>query len=98
MATLNEPSRSTLNLSREEQWVLHHVMLDRIELELHAPETTDPPSIAVYRVFEKLENGIHRFSQRERQCIKEELQQYADAAETPSQDRPIADRILTQLR
>ena len=97
MATLNNPSGVTLDLSREEQWVIHHVMLNRIELELHAPETTDPPSITVYRVFEKPENSVHHFSEQEHQCIKAELQQYADAAETPSQDRPTARRILNRL-
>lgn len=97
MAIQNAHQGRTLDLTREEQWVLHDVMLDRIEMELHAPTDTDPPSLAVYRVFDKLEAGLYRVSERERRCIKRELQQYAGARDTPTRDKPIAERILEDL-
>jgi len=97
MAIQNAHHRRTLDLTRKEQWVLHDVMLDRIELELHAPTDTDPPSLAVYRIFEKLEAGMHRFSERERRCIQRELRQHAAARDTPARDTPIAERILEDL-
>ncbi len=89
---------SALDLSREEQWVLHHVILDRMELEARAPADTNPPPVAVYRVFEKLEAGTHRFSRCERQCLRDELDRYAEAADTPERDRPIAERLLDKLQ
>ncbi|GAA0683073.1 hypothetical protein GCM10009020_35590 [Natronoarchaeum mannanilyticum] len=79
MSPKNAQRESLLDLSREEQWVLHHVILDCIEMESRAPESTDSPALAVYRVFEKLERGTHRFSQRECQCIRDELRQYVDS-------------------
>lgn len=98
MTLSSERQEHTIDLSREEQWVLHHVMLNRMELEVQAPADTDPPPIAVYRVFEKLEAGTHRFSQCERQCLRDELHQYVGAMETPERDRPVAEQLLDKLQ
>ncbi len=86
-----------LALSREEQWVLHHVMLDRMELEARSPEA-DAPSIEIYRVFKKLEAGTHRFTRRERRLLREELERYVEARDTPERDRPTARKLLDRLR
>lgn len=56
MTASSERQGRTLNLSRKEQWVLHHMMLDRMELEAQALADTDPPPIAVYRVFKKTQS------------------------------------------
>lgn len=98
MTLQNERRDITLDLSREEEWLIHHVILDRIELERRTPEDSEPPSLAVYRVFEKLEAGVHRFSPRERECLQDELQQYVDANETPERDRAVTRRVLEQIR
>lgn len=87
-----------LTLSREEQWVVHHVMLDRIELETEASTDTDPPPLSVYHIFEKVDSGIFQFSQRERQCLENELSQYAEAGDTPDRDKSTTDQILTKLQ
>jgi len=97
MDSQNAYNESTLGLSREEQWVLHHVMLDSIEMESRAPESTDPPSLAVYQVFEKLDTGTRRFTEHEHRCIRDELRRYADAEDTPDRDKPVAENILDQL-
>ncbi|TYL37913.1 hypothetical protein CV102_14395 [Natronococcus pandeyae] len=97
MAPQSEHQERAFDLSREEQWVLHHTLLDRMESEVRSPADTDPPPLAVYRVFEKLEAGTHRFSQRERRCLRDELRQCVAAAETPDRDRPIAERLLVEL-
>lgn len=94
----SEHQKYTLDLSREEQWVLHHVLLDRIELEAQAPADTDPPPITVYRVFEKLEAGTHQFSRYERQGLRDELHKYAEAMNTPERDQPIVERLLDKLQ
>ncbi|AGB38915.1 DUF7853 family protein [Natronococcus occultus] len=95
---MTDRQETTLNLSRAQQWVLHHVLLDRLELEANAPAATDPPSPAVYRAFDKLDHGCVRFTRRERHRLCEAVRQYADAAETPERDRPIAERVLAELR
>lgn len=98
MTTSSGHTEAVLELSREEQWMLHHVMLDRMELEARSPAETDPPPVAVYRVFEKLETGTHRFSRCERRCLRAELCQHAEAMDTPERDRPLATQILDKLR
>lgn len=97
MVTESTQTTFAFDLSREEQWVVHHVLLDRIEMELHAPESTDPPSPTVYRAFEKLEGDAARLSQSERECVRDELRRYVDADDTPERDRPVAKRVLWRL-
>lgn len=93
----NRQSEHALDLSRDEQWILHHVVLDRMELEAQAPADTDAPPVALYRVFEKLEAGTYRFSQREYDCLRDEVREYVECAETPERDRPVAERLLDEL-
>lgn len=93
----NEREQLSLDLSREEQWVVHHVLLDRIESERQSPEDADPPSLAVFRAFEKLEAGTHRFSPSECRCLEDELRQYADADGIPDCDLAATKRVLKQI-
>ena len=97
MAAKNTHRDGALDLSREEQWVLHDVMLDRIEMELYVPDETDPPAIEVFKVFEKVEAGTYRFSEAERRCIAEELRRYADARDTPESDVPVVEGVFDRL-
>lgn len=97
---MNDPNRQlehVFDLSREEQWVLHHVVLDRLELEAQAPTDTDAPPLAVYRVFEKLDGGTYRFSEGEHECLRDQLRRYLECAETPERDRPIAERLRNEF-
>lgn len=98
MTATTDRQEVALDLSRAQQWVLHHVLLDRIELGANAPETVDPPSPAVYRAFDKLDHGSVRFTRRERHRLCEEVRRYAEAAETPDRDRPTAERVLAKFR
>lgn len=92
-----------LDLSREEQWVLHHVLLDRIELEVQAPADTDPPPLGVFQVFEKLdtptntETATQQFTPCELQCLHEQLRQYAGESTIPAHDQDIAAQLLPRL-
>lgn len=86
-----------LELTREELWVAHHVLLDRLELERRAPVVTDSPPLAISRAFEKLDAGRYRLTRREHRYLRDELRQYAAAEETPARDRPIAERMLDKL-
>lgn len=93
MTASTERKGLSLTLTREEQWVLHHLMLDRMELEIPSTEA-DPPSVDIYRVFDKLEAGTHWFTSRECRLLREELGRYAEARDTPDRDRPTARRLL----
>lgn len=97
MTASTERQGLALALSREEQWLLHHVMVDRMELEARSPEA-DPPSVDVYRIFDKLEAGTHWFTRRECRRLRDELEGYVGARDTPERDRPTARAILDRLR
>lgn len=97
MAAQNTHRDSAVDLTREEQWVLHDVILDRIEMELRVPEETDPPDPDLFRVFEKVEAGTYRFSEDERQCIETELRGYADARDTPERDLSVVERVVDRF-
>lgn len=58
-ATPHETRSVTLSLSLEEHWTLHHVLLDRIEQEKKAAESTgvEPPPVEVFQAFETLDAG-----------------------------------------
>lgn len=66
---MNAPSPSTesLSLSPAAQWTLHHALLERIDAEPTAADPTgiDPPPLAVYTAFERLDAGARTFSDAE---------------------------------
>lgn len=86
--------RAAIEPSRAEQWVLHHVVLDRLELA----DFDDPPPIEGYRTFEKLEAGTYTFTWRERCWLCAELGRYVEARHTPERDRSLARAVLDRLR
>ena len=94
MTVQNPREQTNFELSREEQWVLHHVLLDRIELEAKAPGETEPPPLEAFRLFEKLEAGELRFSSRERRCLCRELRRYVDAVTVPERDESVVRSLL----
>lgn len=98
MATEKTHRSLSDDLSREEQWVIHHALLERIEMELHAPGNADPPSLTVYRAFEKLEGDARRFSTCERRCVRGELRMYAARDDVPDRDATAAESALERLR
>lgn len=98
MTAATEREEATLELSRAQRWVLHHVLLDRIELEAAAPAATEPLSPATRRAFKKLDDGCTRFTRRERRRLRDEVCRYAAATATPERDRPVAERVGEKLR
>ena len=96
MTASTERQGLSLTLTREEEWVLHHLMLDRMELEARSTEP-DPPSVDIYRIFDKLEGDTHWFTSRECRLLREKLGRYAEARDTPDRDRPTARRLLERL-
>ncbi|MHC3439444.1 DUF7853 family protein [Natrialbaceae archaeon A-gly3] len=90
-------TREQVTFSREQQWVAHHVMLDRIELEAKAPGETEPPPMEVFQVFEKLEAGEPRLTSSERRCLCRELRRYVEGVNTPERDESVARTLLESL-
>ncbi|RBI59920.1 hypothetical protein DMJ13_19650 [halophilic archaeon] len=101
MNVLNHRQAVCLALSREEQWVLHHVLLDRIELETRAPADTDPPPLGVFQVFEKLDahtgTETQQFKSGELWCVCEELRRYATESNIPERDQDIVTQLLRRI-
>ena len=77
-----EQRQRTFALSRDEAWTVHHVVLDRIEAEATMADR-EPPSIDVFRVFEKLESGTEQFTCTELRAMRSELDSYR-SSERPS--------------
>lgn len=72
------PRSVTLSLSLEEQWTLHHVLLDRIEQESTAENlaNVDPPPIEVFQAFETLDAGKTSFTITQLKAIQTILAAY----------------------
>lgn len=95
MASETQPC--PLNLSPEEQWTLHATLLDRIEKEATDPDSSDPPPLSVYKVFEKLENESTRFTSHERKSISLVLEDALDDDDLPERDRTAMERMIGRL-
>ncbi|MHB9288891.1 hypothetical protein ACKVMT_17825 [Halobacteriales archaeon Cl-PHB] len=98
---MSPPPRSqpqSLDLPRDAEWAVHHLLVQRIEAETRDPEADDLPPLAVYRLVDKLETGDHRFTQRERWCLLDELDHRLESDETPARDRPLLEGVRDQLR
>ncbi len=74
MASLPTTAKTSLALSRAEQWTLHHVLLDRIERE--AAEPGVKPPVAVFHAFAALDAGEIAFTQPELETIQSVLAEY----------------------
>lgn len=64
-----------LDLPRDDLWTLHHALLERLDAEQTAPEPAaiDPPTLAVYRVFDTLDNGETRVRIADLEAVTEML-------------------------
>lgn len=86
----------SLDLSLEEWWTLHHVLLDRIEDELTSdePDRVDPPSMAVYRAFETVDSGETSVSVTELTAIQTVLAEYHHSPTWWEVERPQIEQLL----
>lgn len=81
-----------LELSPAEQWVLHHLMLDRLE---SAREQYDSTPWWAVDVVEKLERGELSFSTFEAWRLRRDLRRYLE--EAPDRDAEEAESLLATL-
>ena len=89
---ISDPTGSTVvELSRAEQWVVHHVLLDSIGLADGATDDRDPDDETLSRnlaVIEKLEAGDFEFTPAELSLLKRACGNHA------AQTGAVADRNL----
>jgi hypothetical protein len=90
--------RLALSLPPEEQWTLHHVLLDRIERETTAEQTNaDSPPVEVFRAFERLDAGETSFTVAELEAIQAVLAEYHHATTWWELERARLERLLHRV-
>lgn len=98
-----EPTERTrtvaLSLSSEEQWTLHHVLLDRIEAESTVSDSSrvDPPPVEVFRAFETLDRGDVSFTIGELEAVQSVLSEYHHSPTWWEVERPRIERLLHRV-
>ena len=91
-----QPPAITLSLPLEEQWTLHHVLLDRIDQETTVGDTTevDPPPVEVFRAFETLDAGETSFTIAQLETIQDVLAEYHHSPTWWEIERPQFEQLL----
>jgi|AntRauTorcE11898_2_1112593.scaffolds.fasta_scaffold33979_1 hypothetical protein len=105
--TATSTAPNGLDLTRAEQWVLHHVMVEHVD---RAYETHDAPPWWAVSIAGKLETGGtagpspgtgvqlgDRVTTFEAWRIRQALVEYADRVDVPSEDTELAWRIVERL-
>lgn len=101
---ISDPTGSTIvELSRAEQWVVHHVLLSSVGLADGEPEPEEIDNDVIERnveVLEKVEAGRFQFTPSELALIKEACGDHARSTHATA-DRnlasAVADRIQTRI-
>jgi hypothetical protein len=103
--TENRPSCpvETLSLSREEQWTLHHVLLDRLGFgrDVTATAATGPDrapaDAAIRRAFETLDAGERSYTLAELEAMQGVVATYHHSPTWWEVERPQLERLLHQV-
>ena len=93
------PKLITLTLPADEQWTLHHVLLDRIEEEItaHEMDLVDPPLLNLVQAFETLDDGDLQFTVAQLRAIRDVLAEYHHSTTWWEIDRPRIERLLDRI-
>ncbi|RQG88787.1 hypothetical protein EA462_10290 [Natrarchaeobius halalkaliphilus] len=91
-----ETETHEVTLSIEEQWVVHHVLADRVDEALDAEKT--PPSWTM-SAFETIESDDdpETFTGRQIRNLSGELATYVDRDETPERDLVHGSAVLERF-
>jgi len=93
--TRNQPNQTRLDLSRAEEWVVHHVALSALTDDSESPHVPQP--WWALETAKKLEAGVRSFTQFEGWRLRAELLAYAAHPSTPDDDaahaRTVGDRL-----
>lgn len=92
----SETETFELALSREERWVVHHVLAMQLDAAVDDNET--PPSWAL-EAFETIEsaNEPAGFTAAETRCLRETLTEYLEESETPQRDVEHGSAVVDRL-
>jgi len=98
-ATSRSTDSTPLSLAAADQWVLHHVLLDRIERARGNDGTPgeDAPPIALYRAFERLDAGTASFGADELAAMQNVLAAYQCATDEWELERAAIERLLREV-
>ena len=85
-----------LELSRQERWIVHHLMLDRLGF---GPEEDDPPEafVCTLAVVEKIERDRSDFSLLELDQIRLACDHYSGHPSIPDDERARAKQIIDRI-
>lgn len=86
----------SLELQLEEHWTLHHVLLQRIEQEVTAPER-EPPTLEVYQAFERVDAGTTNFTVAQLEAVRDVVANYHHRTDHWQFDRPQLESLLAQI-
>ncbi|RQG91064.1 DUF7853 family protein [Natrarchaeobius chitinivorans] len=95
-STPSEAETHEVALSREEQWVVHHVLAARVDDALDADETPPAWALAAFDAIESDENP-ETFTHRQVRRIANELSGYLDSETTPEQDLVHGSSVLERF-
>lgn len=85
-----------LELTRQERWIVHTLMLDRLGF---GPGDDDPPNafVCTLAVVEKIERDRSDFSRLELDQIRLACERYTELAATPDEERARTERIIERI-
>lgn len=92
--TPRETKTYDLDLSREERWVVHSLLVDRADNLLDDRE--QPPDWLV-DLFERIEAGTDSASRKQVQELRADLIAYIEAEDTPSAEVAISRDVLSRI-
>ncbi|WP_246998839.1 hypothetical protein [Halosolutus gelatinilyticus] len=93
-STPPETETHEVTLSREEQWVVHHVLSERVDAALDEDEA--PPTWTL-DLFETIEAGEKTLTGAQARHLYDELTAYVNRDETPSEDVVHGSSVLSRL-
>ena len=93
-STPPETETYDVTLSREERWVVHHVLSNRVDDAIDDDES--PPTWTI-ELFETIESGEETLTGYQARCLHDELSEYVDRTGTPPQDVEHGSRTVTRL-
>ena len=83
-------------MSREEAWLVHHVLLESLGLAGPGGEARTPTPCEL-RILEQLENGPPVFTPIELDHIRHACGSYSRAKHAPASDRDLAAAVLDRI-
>lgn len=90
---------TSLSLSLEDRWTLHHVLLHRIEREETASDATDvdSPPLEVFQAFDAVDDGTLRFTDTQLEAIQDVLAEYQRATDWWELERADVEGVLERV-